>query len=208
MIHTVDHLIFAVADLDDGIRQLEERLGVRPVVGGHHPKGVTKNALLSLGERCYLELIALRDDIETPEERRWMLDAKDVRPLGWAVSSPGLEETKSRLDAVGLHTSDVVPGERLTPDGQRLEWSTASLTRRLPGAPFFIHWSDDTPHPASTSPEGCTLTSLTVASPEFERLGMLVEALDLDVRVILGEGPAFSVSIESPAGLVSFESSD
>ena len=54
---SIDHFMYAVPNLDDGIKWAEETFGVPPKFGGVHVGLGTQNALLSLGS-TYLELIA------------------------------------------------------------------------------------------------------------------------------------------------------
>ena len=53
----IDHLVYAVADLDAGIDDFAASTGVRPAMGGAHVGLGSHNALVSFGS-CYLELIA------------------------------------------------------------------------------------------------------------------------------------------------------
>jgi len=46
MAASVDHIVVGSADLDMGIRWVEERLDVAPVYGGEHKGFGTRNALL------------------------------------------------------------------------------------------------------------------------------------------------------------------
>ena len=46
----LDHLIFGVPMLEDGVAQQERRYGVRAQTGGRHQGLGTHNALLGLGQ--------------------------------------------------------------------------------------------------------------------------------------------------------------
>src|ERR1051325_2535342 len=89
--NAVDHLLLGVSDLDRGIEWVERRMGVKARIGGVHPGAGTRNALLSLGSRHYLEIIA-----PDPAQSAYNFNI-DVRQLAeprlinWAASTNDIE---------------------------------------------------------------------------------------------------------------------
>ena len=201
----VDHFIVAISDLLLGMQQIEELTGVRPVVGGKHPGAGTQNALIALGERQYLEILAPQTDVELPESVTWLLELTELTPMGFAVSTSDAALAVQQLQDNGYTTSTPNAGSRARPDGATLEWTSMNITEPTAvGMPFFIEWGADSPHPATTSPQGCLLQSLKVATPEHDELSRLFEVLELDVAVEGGTTPeaTYEAVIECPNGNV------
>ena len=204
---SIDHVIVGIADLEQGIRLLTEVTGVAPERGGQHPGCGTQNALLSLGPHTYLELIAPAG--EPSEEMKFLTDLHELTPIGWAIATRDLDATKSRLETAGFRVSAPRDGSRVRPDGQVLRWRAAAL-EDVPGdlTPFLIEWSALTPHPATTSPGGCTLESIEIHGPQVERLTKLVAELRLPIVVHGGTAQALSLTLKCPAGRITLPSSE
>lgn len=202
----VDHLVFAAPDLDSGIARIEELLGVRAVFSGAHPGRGTRNALLALGPTTYLEVIA--PDPEQPDPmgpRSFGLDTLTApRLAGWAARDPDLEDLVNRATRAGVRLAPVSPGSRIRPDGVRLAWTTTGFD--LPVAedvlPFFIAWSPDSPHPATTAPPCCRLVALRIEHPDPLRIRGLLEPLGFTIEVGAGPAPALIATIETDRGLI------
>jgi hypothetical protein len=201
----IDHVILGAADLDRAVEAFERLTGVRPVYGGKHPTG-THNALVSLGDRTYLEIIAVQPGATSKTPFLPDLSGFDKpTPIGWAVSADDGEVLRSSLTAAGFQLSGSNTGSRTTPSGATLRWQTFGLTRQFEEAPFFILWSPETPHPSTTSPSGCTLQRWAVAGPRSDDLERLRKTLGLPVEVAESQTVAFTLALDCPKGRVLFE---
>jgi hypothetical protein len=204
----MDHLMVAIRSLPEGIAEFERLTGVKAVVGGKHPGRGTENALVSLGGGPYLEIIAPQADAP-----QLFADYEPMRTLDrltvftWAVGVSDAAGAAAALKAAGLSVTPVAPGARVTPAGERLEWSTFALAdRSIPIAPFFIQWSPGTKHPSTTSPGGCALSSLKLQDPAIARLSAGLKALGVS-SVSYADGPsAIEATVTCGPKTVTFKS--
>ncbi|MFC1660486.1 VOC family protein [Gemmatimonadota bacterium] len=203
----IDHVIVAAADLQTGMDQFEALTGVRPAFGGEHPGRGTRNALVSLGPRLYLELLAPQEDAELPEDVAGLSDLPGLSAWGWAASTADMDGTLSQIRDGGYTAPPPEPGSRAMPDGRLLRWRAGGAEEPvILGAPFFIEWDPGSPHPATTSPQGCELGVLKVISPDAEELRSYVDLLGLAVEVEATADAVerYEVTLRCPAGNVVF----
>jgi hypothetical protein len=200
----LDHLVVGVADIEAGMDAFERLTGVRPVFGGEHPNLGTHNALVSLGDGLYLELIAPRPDAELSPVFAFLAELDGLTPVMWAVATVDIDATVARIGAAGLAIGPPMPGSRRQADGTLLEWRVAGMAAPDDSSvPFLIEWGADAAHPSATSPSGCELLAFEVRDPDPERARALVGLLGLGVGVHRGERPSLAVELRSPRGDVS-----
>jgi hypothetical protein len=185
--HDVDHVIVGIDDIERGLEQFRQLTGVSPVLGGVHPGAGTQNALVSLGEHTYLEIMAPAAD--APQSVRDRFARFSTLTLtGWAASTTDAEASEQMLRASGYSVRGPSDGARVMPNGIVLRWRTLSAT--VPGAtraPFLIEWNPTSRHPATSSPAGCRLRALSIREPAPSSLDALVRLLGLTVSIQEGE---------------------
>ncbi len=198
----VDHLVYAVSDLEKGVRSLAER-GLRAEPGGRHEGLGTHNALLALGGGAYLEIIAPDPSQPAPARPRpFGLDGlREGRLVTWAGNAPDLDERVAAARAAGFDPGPIVAMSRTRPDGVRLSWR---LTLRAEPAgdglvPFLIDWGD-TPSPAQTSPAGAKLLELWGEHPDPASVRRSLAALGSSLRVERGAAPRLRARLELAGG--------
>jgi hypothetical protein len=203
----LDHFILGCDDLARGIDFVEQDTGVRAAFGGVHPGRGTHNALLSLGERRYLEIMA-PDPAQnvTPQIPR-LRELKEPRIVGWAAHIEDMEKLVERLRKASLQFEGPRPGSRQRPDGKTLHWKSLTLKDDHGGLlPFFIEWSTDSIHPSVDAPKGCSLGRFEAASPEKEDLLHAASLLGLDLYVNVSNDPSLQAIIVGPKGAITLTS--
>jgi hypothetical protein len=202
----LDHILLGCNDLDRGIDFVEARSGVRAAFGGVHPGAGTRNALLSLGERRYLEIIAPdpKQDTLKPYAVQQSAVIKELttpRLIGWAAHPGDIEAFAKKLRESGVAIEGPWPGSRVRPDGRVLNWKTLSLADDRHGLlPFFIEWGTNSIHPSSDAPAGCHIERFAVADQDNVALAMTFERLGIDAPVEHGERPQLRVRMAGPRG--------
>jgi hypothetical protein len=180
----LDHILLGIDDLDRGIAFMEERTGVRAAFGGVHPGRGTQNALLRLGTRRYLEIIApdpKQSSLVAYPELRTM---REPRLLTWAVHTDDIAAVAKKVADAGFAIDGPADGSRARPDGKVLHWKALRLKDDRGGLlPFFIEWGRDSVHPSVDAPSGCQLLRFAAASSNPEELRGVVARLGVELEV-------------------------
>jgi len=205
----LDHLIVAAASLDQGVAWIEDKLGARAQPGGKHVAMGTHNALLRIGARVYLEIIAIDAAATAPQRSRWMdLDEPRMRAalaegpalIHWGVSTHDIDSDVAR--------SSIDLGEILPMQRGDFRWRlTVPEDGRLPGrglVPTLIEWSDAR-HPTDALPDsGVQFVALAGEHPEPAPVRDALAGLGLSetLKVTYGRTPRLAAMLRTPRGVV------
>jgi glyoxalase-like protein len=203
----VDHLVFGISDLDHGIEWAEKNLGVRPAIGGVHPGVGTRNALLSLGHKKYLEIIAPDPN---QSEFKFHLDMRkfsEPRLITWGASTNDIETIAKKAKEGSFEIIGPRDGSRTRPDGKILKWKTVVITKSfgdqtIEPMPFFIQWSADSIHPSEDSPKGCELISFEIEHPKASELIDAFKKFRVDIKVKETKSIRLVANLKTPKGNV------
>lgn len=202
----IDHVILAINDLERGVADFERLTGVRPVFGGVHPGRGTQNALASLGDGRYIEVLA--PDPKQPNPKQpigGLMALKTLTPSGWALGTSDTFALQARLNGREIETTGNMPGSRALPDGSRLEWTTFGVARpNHPWMPFFIKWSDAAKQPSRTAPGGCRLESVQIEDPNPDPLTHVLATAGVKVTLTKSDASRMTIVLQCPKGRVTF----
>ena len=203
----LDHLVFAVPNLAAAIEAFHDRLGVRAILGGQHPNRGTHNALISLTEGAYFELIAPDPTNKSVPPPRWMGVDVLTKPqlTRWAVKSNALEHDVETLRPLRPELAEVQGGERQTPEGKQLAWqlTVPQAAPEVELIPFFIDWSKSEQHPADALPDmGCEVLRIFGQHPAPQTIRPLLESLNVALELEKAPSVSLHATLRCPNGEV------
>lgn len=201
----LDHIVVVARNLAEGVEFVRRALGVAPQTGGEHTSMGTHNCLLRLGDKTYLEVIAINPGAPRPARSRWFgLDGLPAdhtpRLAAWVARTGDIAATAAASPIVGK----VTPMSRGS-----LSWH---ITIRDDGnapmqgvAPSLIQWPSGI-HPADKMPDsGCTLIALEGHHDDAAEVSSVLKSIGFDgaFRVLphSGDTPHLLAHIRTPAGM-------
>jgi len=197
---TLDHLVIVAPSLAEGSDYVQRALGVAPRPGGEHARMGTHNRLLKLGERMFLEVIAVNPNAAAPGRPRWFgLDRPltECRLATWVVRT---DDVRAALKASRLPLGKIEPMTR-----GRFEWEitvTEDGGPPLDGiAPTIIQWRDA--HPMDgVRYSGCLLVRVEAFHPRSAEVRAALDAMRFEgpFSISPGDRPRLIAHIRTPAG--------
>ena len=203
----LDHVVYAVGDLDEGAVRFREAYGLDSVAGGRHERWGTANRIVPLGDQ-YLELVAAVDrDAAARGFGRAVMERADEGG-GWITLAVATDDLDGVAERLGL---EVGSGSRTRPDGEVVRWRMAGLddSKREPWLPFFLAWDvPDELHPGRAR-AGHGVRAQGIAWVELagdaERSREWLGSEELPIRMIDGEPGIRRVAVGTSDGEIVIE---
>ena len=210
--NSLDHIVIAAANLQQGVDYLQRSFGVEIPPGGKHQSMATHNHVMQLGNDAYIEVIAIDPTGEPPRHPRWFgLDTAQMRAaiheqprlITWVVNTADLSSLANQAGFdIGTPTSlsrDNLSWEFALPDDGRLLGDGM--------LPYCIQWRSS-PHPAQGMVDnGCLLQQLTIHHNRPRWLNDRLDAIDaghlVDIEPLADNETSYlSATIDTPNGTV------
>lgn len=201
----LDHLVVGGPDLAVLKRTFLEQHGLRALPGGRHPGRGTHNALLGLGQGCYLELLAPDPEADGGDWANALAYLGEPALHAWCLRVPDAAEAAARLEAGGL-AARRMPGARSLQGGGELRWELVFAEGHGFGGamPFFVDWLGSQ-HPSAGLPPEARCSGLALRHPAAPALHSLLAGLGELPQVlsfVQDASPWLQLSLETASGVV------
>ena len=206
---SIDHIVWLISDLDEGMALFKEKTGVEPTFGGYHTAQGTKNALIKIGTKSYFEILAPDPDSHI-DAKRWMGIDLIKEPLitRWAFGTDRIQHHADILKRYNKNLGEITAGQRKTSSDEIIKWQMTLPYHEplIDLAPFFIDWSKSPIHPTDQLPEvNLSIDQIELSSEKPDLMHDLLNQLGI-TNYHVAQGPErISISLNSPKGNVRFE---
>ncbi len=206
---TFDHLVVAATTLEAGIDYVAALTGVAPTIGGKHATMGTHNALLKLGPRAFLEVLAIDPAGAKPARARWF-DLDSVAMRGDLAESPRLIHWVARTADIdrAVRACPIALGTITAATRGDFRWRiTIADDGSRPGkgiVPTLIQW-DVAAHPADTLPPShVTLAQFAASHPDPAPIRAALAKLGLadELHVTFDREARLAAMLRTPRGVV------
>ncbi len=204
LVEKIDHLVYCVHHLEEGINFFKDQYGMQAVVGGRHLNEGTKNAIISLANQCYIEILAVDEEHTKHTNDRWMgIDLlTNPKLTRWAIKSTNLEADKQALVHYNDQLGKIESGLRQRPDLSNLTWQ---LTKPLSYpevevVPFLVDWSGSDSYPTDGLPIQGSLLEVTVGCDNPDKISTCLDALNIEIPIIKSKKSYIKIVIDGPTG--------
>ncbi|MEM9168486.1 MAG: VOC family protein [Pseudomonadota bacterium] len=198
----VDHIGLAVPDTQEGVRYVEDKTGVAPVLTARDPGEFYWSGALGIGADSFLEIIGPNPDHRGVQPFKSVLAGlREPVLMFWYVATDDFNAFAKRVKDAGARLDQIVdvdPGDNV---------NGADYTRAIIGPgfvsqrPSVIEWRNRSVE--QTAESSCTLTAFSMSLPDPSEINALFRTLGINVAV--GDGPSrMAMTLDTPKGDVEF----
>lgn len=203
----IDHIVYCVPDLEEAIHWFETNTGIRPTIGGRHLDQGTKNALVHMGDKCYLEILAIDKANTKMRKDRWMGVDRITRPriTRWCIQSRNLLADKKIIQQYIKDMGKIDTGKRETQNGSLLSWQMILplSTPKVEIIPFMINWTDSDGHPTDSLLPGCKLIDIELhLNSEDSNRKQCMDSLFENLNLQHAQNSKISITLSCPKGIL------
>lgn len=205
MMKSIDHIVYCCLNLEETMRDLFQQYGIESIYGGKHVEQGTHNALVNIGNNCYLEILALDPENTQDFDARWMgVDViEQPRVTRWALKSDDIQRDVISLKNKNPLLGNIKTGMRRKEDGSILKWqlSMPLAQPKIEALPFLIDWQGSV-HPTAGIEQSTSLHRLLIRHPDPDYLKVVFEKLNANVEIEQSDEIEIIVELMTPKGKV------
>lgn len=199
--HHIDHFVYIVPDLSNGIEEFESATGVDCHFGGKHPDKGTHNALLRIGDLTYFEILAPDPERDISIDPFWLgTNYPDQKRIShWCIATDNIEKDVAFLNEQSKYPYSIIKGSRQTNDGHLLSWELGMCEKnsKTDVFPFLINWGQS-PHPSKNLSENCSIKKITLSHACPTKVQKILDYFQLEAEVIKSDIPRITLNLKTP----------